>query len=647
MSSLHTKELSPLLCHLSKTSTHPEQTHSSTLFYCSQCKYLLCSSCIITHLCMIQHNNPNLIYPLEEHFSKIKDTMYSLRDQLEKTYTSTSLYHSFKSELNTQIQNKQKESEFLIQQIITQLQIINTSLKEYFTNLRNNISKQMKTLLSKEETIVSFKNNYDGIKKELNNILNIIENGEYSKTKVLSLISEFQNKINCYSSIYEQPINNKEYVDEVNKRFNCLEVIEMLTHVHKKIDFFWNKYLHQDKCSNDDNEVSSDSGDVFLGKKVKPHTSFVQCGGEGSSKNYTHNHSHSHRENLYSPRVITQSPTARQVVHHNMKVNNLLKQANEKINLFKNIFHLFQNNPFINYPYVASNLLFIKTKEIKIYNSFTKSFLINYFTERNFENSCYNPNFPFKNSKSANLGNALIITGGIDSNTISNEVFLITLIEIQENKTIKQITKISKLHSLNYPRESHNILFIPNHKKIFVVSGQLSKTCETLDINSLSNYWEVIPNLNKIRANATMFLINDSIVFCVGGYDNKEEKYQEGYETININNIKLGWKLQCISAEQLELCTMGVVVINKNKILLVGGYKEGKKHPCDGFIVNTNKNGDAINKIEKKSNVIDQGCVFYSSQQFFSCGGELVNFEYKNKFIIFNEESFSFTSEDI
>ena len=635
MSSLYTKQSSPLLCHLSKTSTHTEQAHSSNLFYCSQCKYLLCSSCIITHLCMIHHNNPNLIYPLEEHFSKIKDNMYSLRDQLEKAFTSTSLYHSLKTELNTQIQNKQKESEFLIEQIITQLQIINTSLKEYFTNLRNNISKQMKTLLSKEETIISFKNNYDTIKKELNNILNIIENGDYSKKKVFSLISDFQNKIHCYSSIYEQPINNKEYIDEVTKRVNCLEVIEMLTHVHKKIDFFWNKSLHQDKSGSDDNETSSDDNNVFLGKKVKPQTSFVT----GVSYN-GNNYAQAHRENLHSP-------TVRQVVHHNMKVNNLLKQTNEKINLFKNIFHLFQNNPFINYPYVASNLLFIKTKEIKIYNSFTKSFLINYFTERNFENNCYNPNFPFKNSKSANLGNALIITGGIDSNTISNEVFLITLIEIQENKTIKQITKISKLHSLNYPRESHNIIFIPNHKKIFVVSGQLSKTCESLDINSLSNYWEVIPNLNKIRANATMFLINDSIVFCVGGYDNKEEKYQEGYETININNIKLGWKLQCISAEQLELCTMGVVVINKNKILLVGGYKEGKKHPCDGFIVNTNKNGDAINKIEKKSNVIDQGCVFYSSQQFFSCGGELVNFEYKNKFIIFNEESFSFTSEDI
>ena len=201
---------------------------------------------------------------------------------------------------------------------------------------------------------------------------------------------------------------------------------------------------------------------------------------------------------------------------------------------------------------------------------------------------------------------------------------------------------------MNESRQNHNIMYLPKRNSVLVCGGQNTKSCEEYNLNQVNleiesdlynnGQWNPLPTLNQPRANASMFCVNENYVYCVGGYDNKESKYIDGYEVLNMNEPSVGWK-DVSFLKDLAISTFGVVNIDNNKVFLIGGFKGGKIYLNSGYELTLNNEGSEIIHVDKKENVSQKGVIFYSSQQFFKVGGIYLNFDFKHMPFVFDTET--------
>ena len=93
----------------------------------------------------------------------------------------------------------------------------------------------------------------------------------------------------------------------------------------------------------------------------------------------------------------------------------------------------------------------------------------------------------------------------------------------------------------------------------------------------------------------------------------------------------------------LAISTMGVLSLDDNVVLLLGGYKGGKTYLDEGMIVTVDRESNTISKVERKAEMIKRGIIFYSSQQFIKSNGYLVNFDFKGNVVTFHRDIFKFS----
>ena len=313
------------------------------------------------------------------------------------------------------------------------------------------------------------------------------------------------------------------------------------------------------------------------------------------------------------------------------------KGKNDIMEAFKS-----QSSSLDTYPFVTENLISLKGESVRIYNAKANVILETKITPENCENiGVYADITSITLQKFVNTNNSLIITGGQEKSIQSSrKTFQLnvnpTLIDelIRSNRkpdvSMRSFITIVRKESMNNPRECHNIVFVKDYDKIIVAGGKTTRTVESLHL--ASNYWTEMRPLNIIRSNATMFVFNGNLVYIVGGYNLESSKYQEGYEMFNMDYPSQGWRLIEIQSGVLSICTMGVVYKDQDTIILLGGFKGGKKYLSDKMEITFNGNG-AIQNINKTANAItksEKGVLFYSSYAFFKCGERFFNWEFKS-----------------
>ena len=127
-----------------------------------------------------------------------------------------------------------------------------------------------------------------------------------------------------------------------------------------------------------------------------------------------------------------------------------------------------------------------KTDELMIYNK------DNNFIKTNLKSKGIKCNvkidiFPFK-SKYVNLGQSLLLTGGMIEEEILNKCYLMSVIKTKNKLDYKII--INSYGDLIEKRERHNIIFIPDKNLVFICSGYLTDKCEYTDLSK--GIWEEI-----------------------------------------------------------------------------------------------------------------------------------------------------------
>ena len=259
--------------------------------------------------------------------------------------------------------------------------------------------------------------------------------------------------------------------------------------------------------------------------------------------------------------------------------------------------------------------------------------------------------YPKKYFKTLIINNTYFITGGknFDNKTINN-VYQIKYIPN------KNCAKIIPLPKMLYLRQNHNIVYLPYYNYIVVCGGFNLRTTEFIDLDDLPAFekenadngehegykvtknkfkWKTIDkNLNKSICDAVIFVLNSTMIFLVGGYDNEKGLITSEIEMFDFKEKRIGksnkkWRIIKLNKNEFKYFNdifMGGLYINKNQVMIFGGKNIDKKHDIKYFRIiqdendNSSQNGDEIiiDIINKNNNFLDENKLKFEYIQFFN-----------------------------
>jgi hypothetical protein len=271
--------------------------------------------------------------------------------------------------------------------------------------------------------------------------------------------------------------------------------------------------------------------------------------------------------------------------------------------------------------------------------------LIKIKIEDSFFLDCKPCSLPPDYSKSVNIGDSLIITGGSENNRGVDSCYLLKVTPTSVLSNSKVI--IQKYPKLNTKRERHNILYMKDRMTILVCGGFYTKSTEVSIENTI---WKTQAPMKHERGNATMLYLNQKFVYCIGGYEMlKESKtgaYLSSCEYLDMDSPDSSWTL--INLENLvsnfKLCAMGAINLGKSEFLLVGGY-DGSRYlnECHEVVFDKEK----PQKISHREKItLPKGTIFNVSE-FFRLDDKFYNFDLQGKLLIFENEKKSFSFRTI
>ena len=261
------------------------------------------------------------------------------------------------------------------------------------------------------------------------------------------------------------------------------------------------------------------------------------------------------------------------------------KDVNFRINILKNIiltdYNLLLNEITYNFSqsYRHSIITFLEnTKRITIYNT-----NLNKFKTKNFDKLLPQINY-FDNSISIDYddNDLIFISGGTeDSNYNCSNLFLI----------LKWSTETVEYNGTLPERKAfHSTLYYDN--KLYLIGGidsnkKVSKECQLFSLTDKN--WHNLPNLNVGRANSSICIYNNKVLYVFRGRNDNE--VLDSIEYIKLFNLRSNWKLfkpidygyVWNSAENSLVMT-----IDKGKILICGGEDINGNLFKDTFLFETN-----------------------------------------------------------
>lgn len=131
-------------------------------------------------------------------------------------------------------------------------------------------------------------------------------------------------------------------------------------------------------------------------------------------------------------------------------------------------------------------------------------------------------------SSYCNGNNMLYLSGGERSNGYHDAFYAVDLFNTD---------KIEQLPNLNEARGWHSMLYVPN-SFIFIVGGT-TKAVEFYDIDRKDISYD--SDLNELRREPTLCLVNNALLYCFGGYVYEDEGFSTTVERCNLRKGIRKW----------------------------------------------------------------------------------------------------------
>ena len=133
--------------------------------------------------------------------------------------------------------------------------------------------------------------------------------------------------------------------------------------------------------------------------------------------------------------------------------------------------------------------------------------------------------------------------------------------------------KIEYIGTLPNRKANHSTIYFDN--KLYLVGGinsdnKVSKDC--LYFSLKEKKWQSLPSLNKARANTSLCIYNNKVLYAFRGRDDND--VLDTIEYIKLNSSRISWKI--IKPKDLGFIWNSAqnslaMTIDKNKIIIIGG----------------------------------------------------------------------------
>lgn len=184
-------------------------------------------------------------------------------------------------------------------------------------------------------------------------------------------------------------------------------------------------------------------------------------------------------------------------------------------------------------------------------------------------------NFFYVGCRYINFQDKVYITGGKDS---LGEKNLFLCYDLKNNKLIK-------MPDMSNARCYHSIQYHDSLKSLFVFGGENNGTCELYDF--YLNMWNVIPNLNVPRANASAYIdkVGTFAYLLCGqtGSISSSPNYTDAVEFLDLVDMNQGWaKIEVKNKENIDLKFNEIKVknVDEEKLLIYGGKESRTLKIC-------------------------------------------------------------------
>ena len=201
------------------------------------------------------------------------------------------------------------------------------------------------------------------------------------------------------------------------------------------------------------------------------------------------------------------------------------------------------------------------TRKLFLYNT-----ILNRNKTKDFEKVLFDiENFDDSMSIDFNDDDLIFITGGVEKSkyNCSNKFIILKW----------STEKIEYKGNLPNRKAYHSTIYFDN--KLYLIGGinsekKVSKDC--LYFSLKEKKWQSLPSLNKERANCSLCIYNNKILYAFRGRD--DNNVLDTIEYIKLNNIRISWKI--IKPKDLGFIWNSaqnslVMTIDKEKILILGG----------------------------------------------------------------------------
>ncbi len=555
-----------------------EYLHSKPFFFCTTCEQILCYKCYPFHLANdSEKHNDNSVYALDN-YDILYESIESNIETIKKKIEGDQNINGFIKNIESIIENINNETDHFIRKINT------------FKN------KMIESIMNKKNIF-----NFNSKIKEINERLKKITLDNISKKKLISIFNDKNTLKKIGNEISNQTLFKSQTMYLNDLKANYLSTI-------KKIENYFEEQIKDLNVNILSKNNSEQKEKKILGNKNMNHNQ--REGNTVGSPIKRQKTEEPKKDNFLSPRSVKKKENK---IIIDLTNENILKKYNYTNNIPKYFFSVI----------TTANSL----GKIIVYNSLEKNIKMYQIEENYFKNEKY-LNFPFPHCKGVNAKNAFYLTGGTLNSLEQKLTFKITFNEQLKRPEIENFT------SMNNGRKNHNILFIESKNIIVVCSGSNNLTCETININN-PKHWDLLPNLNSVRMNGTLFYIKDKYIYLIGGFDTKSFCYNNGYELLEINENNKNWVFYNSNID-IKVSTMGVINLY-DKLILFGGFKGGESYEKNSIEVNFENN--QIKIVKENKNVLEKGIILYHSQMLQSFGKKFIGFDNLGKLVKFDIDS--------
>ena len=186
-------------------------------------------------------------------------------------------------------------------------------------------------------------------------------------------------------------------------------------------------------------------------------------------------------------------------------------------------------------------------------------------------------NFPKRYYKTLNTPNSLYLIGGEDY--FGDSLNSVWKFDLNYSKM-----KANKVENMIFRRKNHNVIYLKKYKFLFVCGGDDEISCEYYNLNE-KNWKSISKILHSPIKQGCLFLINETKLFLLGGYNTKEKEYNQRCEMLDLkeefenfykNKNEKFWKNINIkpNCDFFMKSYMGIINLPlTNKVTILGGEK--------------------------------------------------------------------------